>query len=307
MGKKIVFSLEDIELIKKLTNENYTNIKIAEIFNCSESKIIKEKKKHNIVKEIHINIQDIIEYYKNSSIKKTAKFFQISQEKIKKILLENNVKLKDNKSSKKYVYNEDYFKKIDTEDKAYWLGFICADGYINVKNKRLILELKYSDRSHIEKFKKCINSNNPIFDYEQNLGKSSRIVITGGIFDTLYDYGFTSNKSYELKIPYDIIPSDFIRHFIRGYFDGDGSIYFDKNKNKYRISFVSLENVLNEFKSILKIDNKLIKDKRSSVAYYLLISKEDEVNRILDYLYLNSNIYLDRKYDLYKNVKVQRA
>lgn len=66
---------------------------------------------------------------------------------------------------KKYQVNENYFEKIDSEEKAYWLGFLYADGNVRMhKNKSgiLKLKLKQSDKKHIEKFSKCLNSNYPI-------------------------------------------------------------------------------------------------------------------------------------------------
>ncbi len=83
---------------------------------------------------------------------------------IRDILVKNGVEMRSNKqNSRKYSVNDDYFSIIDTEEKAYWLGFIFADGYISNKNgKRVGITLKSSDRDHIIKFAKAISATYPV-------------------------------------------------------------------------------------------------------------------------------------------------
>ena len=70
----------------------------------------------------------------------------------------------------KYKRNSDVFEKIDTEEKAYWLGFLYADGYINEKRKFVDIGLKRSDRGHLEKFRQFLESDVPIRDEINNGG-----------------------------------------------------------------------------------------------------------------------------------------
>ena len=98
-------------------------------------------------------IKFIMENYKTMTYKEMAK-------KINRT--ENAVKLKVSKlglKKSKYIYDVDYFKKIDTIEKAYWLGFIYADGYVSVgkQNYEFGIELQGSDYKHLKKFNKAIN------------------------------------------------------------------------------------------------------------------------------------------------------
>ena len=145
----------------------------------------------------------------------------------------------------KYNYDINYFKVINTEEKAYWLGFIYADGCITSDiRQQLIIELCKQDRIILERFIDCINGNNKIYENKY----SYRLSICQKDFtNNLLNKGVFPKKSLLLEFPStDIIPTQLIRHFIRGYFDGDGCIscnqYYNKTQNKH--SYVSEFNIL---------------------------------------------------------------
>jgi intein/homing endonuclease len=143
--------------------------------------------------------------------------------------------------NKKYQVNENYFEKIDNEEKAYWLGFLYADGNVRLINGRsgqLKLKLKQSDKKHIEKFNECLNSNYPINDGMEIVKSNDREykchfsvvnIYNTKLVKDLFNIGCMNNKTYKLKFP-TFLDNTLIRHFIRGYFDGDGCIH----KNIYR-------------------------------------------------------------------------
>ena len=116
--------------------------------------------------------------------------------------------------------NSDFFESIDSELVAYWLGFIFADGYINQKDSYLALHLNERDREVLQQFRKDIDSNHPIRPVPQN--QAVRLIIYDKkIVNDLVRLGAVQAKS--LIIQYPSIPTEFDRHFIRGYLDGDGS------------------------------------------------------------------------------------
>ena len=220
----------------------------------------------------------------------------------------------------KYKYNKDYFEKIDTPDKAYWLGFLYADGCINryyrndkLKSMTLELGLSYKDKDHLEKFKYCLDTNVPIFEKTNKLNgqeyKSVRIQInnTKLCYD-LCDLGCTPHKTYDIKFPsYDIVPKELIRDFIRGFFDGDGCISISTMNNKPHI-FTMITGMSDMLKSIsdflvsekiIRINPAILKDNRREHTYSMSIHGKDTNKEFLDYLYKDSNIYLDRKYKQY--------
>ena len=229
--------------------------------------------------------------------------------------------IKENISMSKYKYNKDYFNKIDTADKAYWLGFLYADGSINryYKNEKLrsmTLEIGLADkdRNHLEKFKKCLDSNIPIFERINKLKgkeyKSVRIQLNNTkICYDLCDLGCTPHKTYDIKFPtFDIVPKNFMRDFIRGFFDGDGCISISEMNGKPHIftTITGMSNMLQSIsdflisEKIIRVKSKIYKDKNSK-ACSVCFHGTDSNKELLDYLYKDSNVYLDRKYNQYIN------
>ena len=210
----------------------------------------------------------------------------------------------------KYNYDINYFKVINTEEKAYWLGFIYADGCITSDiRQQLIIELCKQDRIILEKFIDCINGNNKIYENKY----SYRLSICQKDFtNNLLNKGVFPRKSLLLEFPStDIIPTQLIRHFIRGYFDGDGCIscnqYYNKTQNKH--SYVSEFNILgtNAFiKSISEIlpssKYKIKHETKQSNVYKYRVDNRVDIIRIFHYLYDDANIYLERKYNKFMDI-----
>lgn len=215
---------------------------------------------------------------------------------------------------RKHYFNEDFFENIDTEEKAYWLGFISADGNVCKTSKvynswRISINLNQIDHNHLEKFKKSIESNDiEINDYIHkgsfsniNGSKMSKISVNSyKMCNDLIKLGVTPNKSYSIEMPN--IREDLIRHYLRGYFDGDGCYYYKKYPNRVRYSFEVVgmsEIILSQFKNILSlVDIKLNiykRDRNNSIR--LMTSSKNEIIKLIHYLYDDCNIYLDRKYE----------
>ena len=141
---------------------------------------------------------------------------------------------------RKYNVNDVYFNKIDTEEKAYWLGFLLADGCIHERDgqDRLSLVLGIKDKNHLEKFKKSLSFEGPIIDYTKKSGLfigliHSYIRITSQLLvNDLAKVGCMPRKTLTLEFP--IIYDELRHHFIRGYFDGDGNFQSDANHHQIR-------------------------------------------------------------------------
>lgn len=141
----------------------------------------------------------------------------------------------------RYSINERYFEKIDTEEKAYWLGFIAADGCVQEgKSKyRLSIELSIKDRGHLEKLAKAIDFSGPIYynkKHKQIYKNEAKIFLCDFLGITskrmvldLVKHGITQRKSKTIKPPN--IQKKLYKHWIRGYFDGDGSVSLCKDGN----------------------------------------------------------------------------
>lgn len=248
------------------------------------------------MKEIEI-IENYLSKMKNNDI---CKKYNISRYTLSKILKENNVK---SKQIKCYL-DETFFENIDTEEKAYWLGFLYADGYIRKrKNSELRLKLSTKDKSHLEKFKISIKSNTNINDgIDKNVKYSYIGIYNKKIVNDLILHGCVNKKSLIIEFPK--INKNLERHFIRGYFDGDGSISFSKKYNT--LNFVS--GSLNFIKSLKKIfieelnifNCKIIKNKAN--CYYITWTRMEDIKKIFDFFYYDSNFLLERKKDKFDQI-----
>lgn len=219
-------------------------------------------------------------------------------------------KQNDNQARRKYKYNQDFFEVIDTEEKAYWLGFIMADGCINRNDSskpynRVEINLKIDDIKHLEKFNNSIDSTHPIKTKEVNSKNHISLMCslrlnTKKMCDDLIKLGVTPNKTSKEVIPK--IQNDLIRHFVRGYFDGDGCLY--KQGEKLNCSICSSsENLIYQIKEImisLGIKPYIEERNNYSVPFFIIgTKKQSSVKTFLDYIYKDSTIYLDRKYHFY--------
>lgn len=151
---------------------------------------------------------------------------------------------------KKYSYDENYFENIDTEEKAYWLGFIAADGSIG-ETCGLEISLSYKDIDHLYKFANNIGAEIDIISTRMvKEYKVCRIFINNKkIINDLSKYGIIRNKGYKLDFP-NFLNDEMLKHYLRGYFDGDGSISTNgKNRNgspKYALNLIATESFLNK-------------------------------------------------------------
>lgn len=245
----------------------------------------------------------------NKSLTTLSKMYHVSDKKIKDILLKNGINLKTSSEfNRKYTHLYDYFKIIDSEEKAYWLGFILADGYLSPKHNLVGIELKATEVEHLEKFKKDIKATNPIRIYKKNstFGKQETCRIELSKKETMLDlmrFGLTNNKSYDGKLPQ--ISSNLKHHMIRGYFDGNGCITTKKDGKFYAISFCGTKEILQSIEKTME-DFVWHWSKRrdgDNNNYTITTGQQKQVEIFLDYLYKDATIFLDRKYEKYKEFK----
>lgn len=196
-----------------------------------------------------------------------------------------------------YKYNKKYFEVIDTEEKAYWLGFIAADGNVRKDFLKMRIELNIKDKNHLEKFKKSLDANVPIKEYIRPNNHSCYLDINcKQLCLNLNELGITPNKSLTLEVRWEKIPEKLIKYFIRGYFDGDGSLnlYESRGYDEWELSFIGSEKTLNYFIDFFGIRKNLYSCGNN--FRYCYKSKKD-IKKVLETFYNDDKIYLDRKYD----------
>lgn len=198
-------------------------------------------------------LEQIIELRKNNmTLKEIAQQFHVSRPVIARVLNENRPDLA-NTRVQKIQADYDKFHVIDSAEKAYWLGFIAADGcvYQRDKNATLIISIHQKDIEHLKKFQKFMNTTAEIKTFVQTTGFSSNTkpspmckisLNSKSMIQDIIDKNVTPNKSLTLRSPN--IQSQYYLPFILGYFDGDGSVFKTK-QNLYGISIVGTQNMLN--------------------------------------------------------------
>lgn len=202
--------------------------------------------------------------------------------------------------------DEHVFDSIDTEEKAYWLGFLFADGNISHTGNRLEVRLSIKDLSHLEKFRKFLKLTTEIRTGICNGNGFCHLAVRNKhLWNTLDSLGCHPRKSLILEFPNFSIFSDvkLIKHFIRGYVDGDGCLAIYKRKNSYRtaINLVGTEKFLTVVRRLF-YDEGYIQNKSctnwENKAYSLEFSDLPS-RRIARLLYEKATIYLERKYNKY--------
>lgn len=203
-------------------------------------------------------------------------------------------------TQRKYTLNETYFDIIDTENKAYILGFLYADAYNNERLGQIKISLQQRDVSVLEFIKQEVGSNIPI-KIQNNysvLTLNSRYMSK-----QLSSIGCPQAKTFILKFPTEEqVPLHLINHFVRGYFDGDGCIFNRIKDNSSIVSFVGNINFINSlnslFNQVLSIDKgKVCAHTKGSDVFYLKFGHNIIVSKIQNFLYRDAQFYLERKYN----------
>lgn len=258
---------------------------------------------HGITKEIEL---EVIKYYINGNgAMLCSKKFGFSEAAIFNIIKRNNIDYR-NTSFRKYSFNKNYFENIDCKEKAYFLGFLMADGYNS--NKSILLSIQEQDKYILEIFKKQINyTGELIFVPARKESYKNQYLIRFNSVKLCEDMsilGCVKAKSHYTYFPN--IKEEYWSHFIRGLFDGDGCIhinYKDKNgNNKLRFSIMGNEKLIEKIQKILSIYcnitiNKLYyKNKEKNNICNLSIGGNLQVKRIYKWLYKDcGELFLTRK------------
>lgn len=195
----------------------------------------------------------------------------------------------------------DAFKKIDTEEKAYWLGFLSADGCVHKGYVKISLQQK--DYNHLEKFKKFLNFKGQIRTSTLQ-GKQYCHISIGNqtLYEDLIKLGCCERKSLILK-PCLAVPEEYIFDYIRGYWDGDGGISYSKKGNRWQAYCTSTKEMLDYFVEKMELNTKPFLEHRCKETYRIHFSGRIVVYKKMSLLYDNATIFLDRKKQLFDNLK----
>jgi hypothetical protein len=330
MKQRHYITKQEEELILELHSQSKTQLEISKIIQCNRTSVGRILKKHNLlptyartltiedkelIKNLYLNGKTITEIH--------SEFFK---EKctvgcINVFLRKEGITRPNGKVA---IINHDYFEKIDSQDKAYWLGLILADGNVYAlsdNSKYLRLELKISDRYLIDELSRSLNSPLKSKEYigesswkkkeHNNTPKHNAYCAwhSKKLVDDLSEYGVVPNKTLNITDIPKGIPHNLMSHFIRGYFDGDGTVFQTKSRNKdiVKFGFYGTEDFTNSVLLHLRNNNiglnvNVFNQVESNVSFFTCSAKED-VKNFYNYIYKDANIFLKRKKEKFEELK----
>lgn len=260
--------------------------------------------------------QNILEKYQEGmSVIAIAKDIGRSSNYVWEILRNHGV-IDQNRTSRKYVFDESIFEKINTEEKAYWLGFLYADGYVPADFRCIEIGLKAKDKGHLEKFLDFLNINPrpeiKMRDVKVNgkIAKACRIIICSNrLAHDLAKHGCIPQKSLVLEFP-KWLDEELLPHFMRGYFDGDGTLSLPKPLKESRcpqlqFGIVGTEEFINDYEGYMVdigVLHQCAKLRPTGQAFQTRHGGNKQAKKVFDFLYKDSSVYLDRKYELFNAV-----
>jgi hypothetical protein len=251
------------------------------------------------------------DYNELKSVRKVGKKYGISRETVRKYIHLYNLNYI---KPIKYNCNENFFNE-ETESAYYFAGFLAADGCLFKKkgeSYEVKLTLKDTDKDILFKFKQSINSDAPVIETKRlcrvftryfNITTAQFRIASKIVFNNLKQkFQLTPRKSLTLKFPIKLKNNELIRHFIRGYFDGDGSIYINHTDKKsgikhMRISIVGTKHMLENIRYVLMRECIIKKGTIIKInnIYELRYGGNNIVYAIYKYLYKDATLFLERK------------
>lgn len=273
---------------------------ITEAYNVSEVM--------NMIKHVFTSEEDdyIRLNYSSMTYKEMARNLNITESQLKH-RIQRHLKIPPTKLRKHFV-DSTYFSKW-SPNMAYIVGLICADGCIyngNRNSGKISITLHTKDRYLLEQIALEVKTDIGVVHDRSDCKCSEMVIYNKEMYNDLIKLGLSPNKSLTLSWINEL-PNDLLSHFIRGYFDGDGSITLSKqSKNSYKVviqflgTFDFLTNISNVFEKELGIASKIPEKTQTKIS--CLRYRTKQARDILDWMYKDvkeDSLYLKRKYNKY--------
>lgn len=308
LKKDISWQPKDKEVFVLLYNQLKSSNLLAEHYGVSKRTVLKYAQKIGYINDYRNSLTEkevryILEnYYFKTSITLSEKL-GVSKSLITKTWRENNLK---GKCCRRYYINENYFSKINSKDKAYFLGILASDGCIYSRNdssrlKMISMIFHIQEKEIIDMFIRYTDA-----EYKPYI-RSNKITLqinSNKMVDDLKQYHIVERKTW-IYTPY-VLDDYLMWHYLRGFFDGDGSIYYSGKYNpcnwiisifgNYKTMY-AIQNFLKtqDIECHVRLDNRTEKYKND--FYNLVIRKNSEKIKFIKKLYNDSeNLRLNRKY-----------
>ena len=199
-------------------------------------------------------------------------------------------------ASRHYAVDEHYFDSVDTEEKAYWLGFLDADGYQD--GHEVVVNLNAQDEEHLWKLRAALRSEHPVrllHDDAMTGGfRATFRVSSQSLCSGLNKWGCVPTKSLIVPYPHELPPL-LHRHFIRGVFDGDGCLSQSQRGHWkwgiYSANPAFLDGVAARLREAGQESRRSRKDGGRSIN----VTNRPGILWLYSYLYDGATVWLDRK------------
>ncbi len=260
------------------------------------------------------DVPEIIRLYQEGiSAEKIGIMYGVCKKTILSALQKEGVtRRKSGWNIKLIAYDETFFDEIDSSIKAYWLGFIAADGCIvNGPNQSFLqFNLRSKDECHLESFAEDIGFEGTIMHFNQGGFPLARLrIYSKHLVESLMAHGCTPRKSLSLQFP-SSLPEEYLPAWILGYFDGDGSINVwqsnkpGRNALEAMVQIIGTYNVLEGICSVLDagVNGFSTKIRPYGAVYKITYGGSRQVLKTLDFLYSSSGRYLKRKHEKYLQI-----
>jgi len=245
--------------------------------------------------------EEVVSAYKNSVCQSTAGLkLGVERSFVLKVLKETKTPLHD--PPRKYPINHRFFENVDTEEKAYWWGFLLADGCVS--GSHVLLALARTDEGHIFKFRDAVGSTAPVTHQENSpnnfsggkgsarIGLGSRQMVTD-----LALLGVTPRKTFCTRVDRNLLSPELERHFWRGMIDGDGCLSWDKTgRGRPVLSLAGTWEVCNSFREwVLEVSGRDHSVRPHSNIFVIKIGANETYQTVVNLLYGDCSVSLDRK------------
>jgi DNA invertase Pin-like site-specific DNA recombinase len=316
-------SVLQISEMRRLYEAGQSSTTIGERFGFSGGTVIKALRRQGVVIRAGASTSPFTEeqevaicerYLAGESSEKIAKEGTISAGAVLSILERRGVKRRPlSEAKRKYSCDHSFFDRIDTEEKAYWLGFIAADGSIG--GNELVVRLVPEDRDHLLEFRKALSSTHPVRDYTNYSELHGRFrshsqfsIRSLHLTTALHEWGVVAKKTATIQWPHGL-DENLLRHYLRGYIDGNGGFYVSTPKGaRYKrwspIIYFSVrsnrrflegcQQYLIEKCNLSQV--KIVKPGSGKGVHVLAYSGRTQVTRVARWLYADATVYLPRKY-----------
>jgi predicted transcriptional regulator len=242
---------------------------------------------------------------KNLSKKEISEYLKVSMPTVSLLCKEYN--LSHNADKRKYKPNDNYFKTWSNE-MAYFLGLLVADGHVRKQNNIIMLNLKKTDEAIIQNLKEAIEYHGPIYTINKKDGQPQACLTVSSkeMVKDLNGLGLSGNKTYDFDWIKDI-PDEFVSDFVRGVFDGDGCVYINTIKKNYTVNLVGTYKLTENIKKIFNnlYSNNFGHLQKNKNVQILIFNGRYNALSFLNWIYTNStqSTRLGRKYDLYLQLR----